>query len=153
VGAELARAKALVETVVERLGVDPKTALAKEGADSVTWTLQRGSAAVLITLAVRESGAGGATTTYLRVISPVITLPEAGHEELFRHLLELNAKGLANAAFGLVDSRVVAVSERPTDDLQESEIEQMIRHLAAVADTYDDRLRKQFGGKRASDQA
>jgi hypothetical protein len=156
VEAELARARALVETVVERLGVDPKTALAKADESSVTWTLQRGSAAVLITLATREAGPGGATKTYLRVVSPVLTLKAAdgaGHEPLFRHLLQLNAQGLANAAFGLVDERVVAVSERPTEDLQVSEVEQMVRHLAAVADTFDDRLVKQFGGKRASDQA
>jgi hypothetical protein len=86
-------------------------------------------------------------------VSPVLTLPSDGLEALFRHLLELNAAGLANAAFGLVDQRIVAVSERPTEDLQDAEVEQMIRHLAAVADTYDDRLKKQFGGDRASDKA
>jgi hypothetical protein len=149
---ELARARALVETVVARLGVDPATAMAKQDGASVTWTLQRGSAAILITLADRPSGADGKTTTYLRVISPILTLDAGPQETLFKHLLELNAQGLANAAFGLIDQRVVAVSERPTEDMQVGEVEQMVRHLAAVADTYDDRLSKQFGGKRASDK-
>lgn len=126
--------------------------MAKADGASVTWTLQRGSAAILITLADRPSGPDGKTTTYLRVISPILTLGEGANEPLFKHLLELNAQGLANAAFGLVDKRVVAVSERPTEDMQVGEVEQMIRHLAAVADTYDDRLTKQFGGKRASDK-
>jgi Putative bacterial sensory transduction regulator len=146
---ELARARGLVEEVVKGLGIAPKTALAKEDADGATWTLQRGSAAIVITLATRPSNAAGELRTYLRVVSPVLTLtptgkPE-GHEPLFKHLLELNAAGLANAAFGIVDQRVVAVSERPTDDLQAAEVDQMIRHLAAVADTFDDRLLKQFG--------
>ena len=151
----MARARALVEEVVKRLGVDPKACLAKEDARNVTWTVQRGSAAVLITLATRDSQeTPPRATTYLRVVSPTLTLPAGAkpgdHEVLFRHLLELNAAGLANAAFGLIDQRVVAVSERPTDDLQASEVEQMVRHLAAVADTYDDRLAKQFGSKRAA---
>ena len=39
-----------------------------------------------------------------------MTLPDASKREaLFKHLLELNAQGLANAAFGLVNERVVAV--------------------------------------------
>ena len=52
---------------------------------------------------------------YLRVASPVVTLPAdaAKQAPLFRKLLELNAAGLANAAFGLIGDRVVAVSERP----------------------------------------
>ena len=81
-----------------------------------------------------------------------MTLPdEAKRAELYKHLLELNAQGLANAAFGLVSDRVVAVSERPTRDMQVEEVGQMIRHLAALADTYADRLVKAFGGKLASD--
>jgi hypothetical protein len=52
---------------------------------------------------------------------------------------------MANAAFGLLGERIVAVSERPTVGLDEGEVEQMIRHLAAVADTFDDRLEKEFG--------
>ena len=44
-----------------------------------------------------------------------------------------------------------AASERPTHGLDAVEVEQMVHHLAAVADTYDDRLVAEFGGKRASD--
>ncbi len=145
---ELVRTRGLVEKVVADLGIDPKTALAKQDSEGVTWTLQRGSAAIVIALATRRVSSGGELRTYLRVASPVFTLAESGAcEPLFRHLLELNAAGLGNAAFGLIDQRVVAVSERPTEDLQAAEVEQMIRHLGAVADTYDDRLRAQFGGR------
>jgi len=145
---ELARTRKLVEEVVAGLGVDPKVALKKDGAEGTTWTLQRGSAPIIITLGSRQTGPDGALHGYLRVVSPVLTLAEKGpHEALFRHVLSLNAAGLSNAAFGLIDDRVVAVSERPTDCLQSNEIDQMVRHLAAVADTYDDRLMSQFGGR------
>jgi hypothetical protein len=145
---ELARARGLVEEVVAGLGIDPTVALAKEDAQGATWTLKRGSAPIIITLAARPAAPVGELRTYLRVVSPVLTLTDEGpHEPLFRHLLELNAAGLANAAFGLIDQRIVAVSERPTEDLQAAEVDQMLRHLAAVADTYDDRLLAQFGGR------
>jgi hypothetical protein len=150
VEAEFSSAKALVEGVIKGLGVDPAATRAKSEADQASWTLQRGSAAVLITIVKRKEDGG----VYLRVISPVMTLPEPGKREpLFKHLLELNAAGLANAAFALVSERIAVVSERPARGMDASEVEQMVRHLSAVADTYDDRLVKAFGGKRASDKA
>ena len=114
----------------------------------MSWTFQRGSAAILVNLTQRKED----DILYLRVISPVMTLPDASaREALFIRLLELNGKGLANCAFGLIGDRVVVVSERPAQGLDANEAEQIIRHLAAVADTYDDKLVAEFGGKRASD--
>jgi hypothetical protein len=148
---DFAGTRALVEAAIRTLGVEPSVALAKEAGGQASWSLQRGSAAILISLASRDSGHGGKVGVYLRVISPVMTLPPPDKREaLFRHLLELNAQGLANAAFGVVGERVVAVAERPTEDMQGEEVTQMVRHLAAVADTYDDRLVKAFGGELAS---
>jgi len=153
VGDDFAGTRALVEAAIQTLGVSPASARAKEGDGHASWTLQRGSAAILIALATRDAGTGGSPAVYLRVISPVMSLPDASKREgLYKHLLELNAQGLANAAFGLVNDRVVVVSERPAQDLQSEEVGQMVRHLAAVADTYDDRLVKAFGGELASDK-
>jgi hypothetical protein len=149
---DFSSAKALVEEAIRALGVEPSSALAKGGEGQMSWTLQRGSAAILITLMTRKGKPAGTNEPYLRVISPVMTLPdEEKRVALYKHLLELNAQGLANAAFGLLNERVVAVSERPTKDMQGGEVSQMVRHLAALADTYDDRLVKAFGGKLASD--
>jgi hypothetical protein len=153
---DFASAKALIEAAIQVLGLSPASVLAHQpsdgkSGDNASWTLQRGSAAILITLATREIGPAGKRCVFLRVISPVMTLPEpAKREALYKHLLELNAQGLANAAFGLVGSRVVAVSERPAEDMQAAEVVQIVRHLAALADTYDDRLVKAFGGELAS---
>jgi type III secretion system-like peptide-binding chaperone len=143
-------AKALIEKVIEGLGVDPAKVRAKSTGDEANWTLQRGSAAILVTAVLRKEDGG----VYLRVISPIMTLPEASKREgLFRRLLELNGAGLGDAAFGVLNERVVAVSERPAAGLDAAELNHMIRHLAAVADTYDNRLVKDFGGKLASDKS
>jgi len=142
-------AKQRVEATLTRLGLDPSAVRAKDAPTTASWTLQRGSAAILITVSQRPED----DKMYLRVISPVVTLPEATKREaLFTRLLELNGSGLANCAFGLIGDRVVVVSERPAEGLDDVEVEQTIRHLGAVADTYDDRLVKEFGGTRAADK-
>jgi hypothetical protein len=143
------RAKDLVEQTIRTLGLDPAASRAKDAPTTCSWTLQRGSAAILVNLTYRKED----NNLYLRVVSPVSTLPEASRREaLFTRLLELNGSGLANCAFGLIGDRVVLVSERPAEGLDPEEVEQIIRHLGAVADTYDDRLVKEFGGRRASDK-
>lgn len=141
-------AKKLVEAAIRKIGLDPATCRASSASGGQSaWTLKRGSASVLVAVTKREDEG----VSYLRVASPVVTLPAdpARHEALFRKLLELNAAGLANAAFGLMGDRVVVVSERPVAGLDEGEVDQTVRHLAAVADTFDDRLEKDFGATRA----
>jgi hypothetical protein len=140
-------AKSLVEATIAKLGVDPATTRVPAGPQAAAWTLKRGSASVLVTVTRHDDE----NATYLRVASPVVTLPAdpSVHTALFRKLLEMNGAGLANAAFGLVGDRVVAVSERPAEGLGPEEVEQAIRHLAAVADTFDDRLARDFGAIKA----
>ncbi len=141
-------AKRLVEEVIVKLGFDPAKLRGADNAGLSTWTIQRGSAAVLVSVAKSDRG----DEAFLRATSPVMTLPDDPQvSPLFRRLLELNGQGLANAAFGIVNDRVVVKSERPTLGLDGAEVEQIIVHLSAVADTYDDRLVKEFGGQRASD--
>jgi anti-sigma factor RsiW len=152
VGNDFETAQSLVEATIRKLGIEPATCRAPAGpapaAGAVAaWTLKRGSASVLVTVTYHDDE----KTTYLRVASPVVNLPAdaAVHPALFKRLLEMNAAGLANAAFGLIGDRVVVVSERPTDGLGAEEVEQTVRHLAAVADTFDDRLAKEFGATKA----
>lgn len=140
--------RAVVESVIQKLGLDPAQAKVTESANQITWTLARGSANVLITVVHRPEQ----KNTFLRVAAPVMVPdPSKPREPLFQRLLEMNAGGLANVAFGWLNEKVVVVSERPVEGLDPKEAEQMIRHLSAVADTFDDRLVKEFGGKRASD--
>lgn len=143
-------ARLLVEETIKSLGIDPARARAKEEPTQISWSLKRGSASVLVSVATQP---GAPERAWLRVAASVMIAPEDAEKKaaLFRRLLELNARGLLNAAFGLVDDRVIAVSERPTAGLDREEVEQIVKHLSAVADTYDDRLVAEFGGKRASD--
>ena len=140
-------AKKLVEDTIRKLGLDPATTRGPSSDTQSAWTLKRGSASVLVTVTRHEDQ----DETFLRVASPVVTIPadRTQHAALFRRLLEINAGGLANAAFGMVGDRVVAVSERPVEGLGLEEVEQIVRHLAAVADTFDDRLEKEFGAAKA----
>jgi hypothetical protein len=141
-------AKKLVEDTLRKLGLDPAAMHANAGGSNsqAAWTLKRGSASVLVTVTHRADE----KASYLRVAAPVVVLPAdaARHQALFRHLLELNAAGLANAAFALAGDKVIVVCERPTPGLGAEEVEQSIRHLAAVADTFDDRLEKEYGATR-----
>jgi hypothetical protein len=146
--AEFNRARELVEKTLARLGLDPAQSQRKSSPHLASWAFKRGSAAVLVTIAKADRG----DAVYLRVASPVMFLPPPeNHLALFRRLLELNGQGLANAAFALFGNEVMVASERPTQGLDIEEVEQIVRHLSAVADTYDDRLVKEFGGRRCSD--
>jgi hypothetical protein len=144
-----ASTKTLVEGALVRFGVDPAAVRVKDDPTQVSYALKRGSAAVLVSVTSRPDQGGEAV--FLRVVSPVIFVPSGEKSALYQFLLELNANGLVNAAFGVLGEHVVAVSERPARGLDESEVEQVIKHTSAVADTYDDRLAKQFGGKRVAD--
>ncbi len=141
-------AKKLVEETIRKIGLDPSTCKASAGTEhQVAWTFKRGSAQILVMVTKRADEG----VTYLRVASPVVTVPADAAKQagFFRKLLELNAAGLANAAFGLMGERVVVVSERPTAGLDAVEVDQTVRHLAAVADTFDDRFEKDFGATKA----
>jgi hypothetical protein len=145
---EFEHAKGLVEEVVAKLGLDPAQVRTQHRDDIVMWSIQRGSAVILLSVAKNDRGDAAS----LRAISPLMTLPpEEKLQGFFRRLLELNGHGLVNAAFGIMGDRVVVKSERPTAFLDSAEVEQIILHLSAVADTYDDRLVGEFGGRRATD--
>ena len=143
-------ARKLVEDAITGFGIDPAKIRAKDEVNQIAWSLKRGSASVLVSIAAQ---ADAPARSWFRVAASVMIAPSEGGKKmaLYERLLELNARGLLNAAFALVGDRVIAVSERPTAGLDRGEVEQMIKHLSAVADTYDDRLVAEFGGKRASD--
>ncbi|MFO0548173.1 MAG: YbjN domain-containing protein [Polyangiaceae bacterium] len=142
----------IVEAVFTKLGLKAESLLVSEASDRVVYQLRRGSADVLVVLA--EDGEGDAPSRgYVRIVAPVMVPPpdDDVRLRLFERLLSLNASGLHNAAFGFHEGKVIVVSERPSAHLEVGEVEQMVKHLSAVADTFDDRLVKEFGGKRASD--
>ena len=55
---------------------------------------------------------------------------------------------MRNAAFGVLNDGVVVVSERPAEGLDPQEVEQILKHVGAVADHYDDQFIKEWGVAR-----
>lgn len=142
------RAVSLVEQTIAALGIDPATTRnAREG--HVAYALRRGSARILV--AVHSPGPE-LREGRIRVIAPVIGLPEGDAvNDLYRFLLEANARDLVGAAFGINKDEVVVVAERAVRDLDASEVDAMIRNVGRVADRYDDELAETFGARRSSD--
>lgn len=139
----------LVEATIRGLGIDPIAARMPAPDGGHAWSLMRGSAAIAIFL---RGPRANEDSPHLRVVSPMVRIDKAHELPLYRRLLELNAGGLASVAFGVLDGKVVAVSERPTRDLDASEMKYVVQIVGAVADHYDDDFTRNFGGARVSDK-
>jgi hypothetical protein len=143
---DVTRAVELVEATIRALGVDPTSAKIPGDDKTHAYALRRGSARVVIAVS-RGEGAG-----VFRVLAPVVHAPDASKEAVvFRRLLELNAREVSGAAFGLFGDEIVAVTERSTKDLDASEVEATVKNVGRIADRWDDVLAQEFGLKRASD--
>lgn len=148
---DLERAVALVEQAVRVLGIEPDKARVHSGGVVDAYSLQRGSASLLVIL---QAGTRPEDKGSIRVVAPVVELPEddAAQLTMFRRLLEANGKELVNAAFAIVNDQVAVVSERTVEDLDASEVDRMLRTVGRVADRYDDALASEFGVQRVADR-
>lgn len=138
--------KGVVERAIESFGVKAEAVRVEATDTQATYSLMRGSALTLVSVALREA------EVVLRVACPVMSVPhDDKRAALFQRLLELNANpAVGGAAFALAGDRIVVVSERPGVGLDETEAAHVIRRASAVADTFDDRLVTEFGGEKAS---
>jgi hypothetical protein len=135
---------AMVEDVLVERGRTIEDARARAERDEQrAWEVQQGSATVRIALTMRDEA------PHLRVISTVLTVtPTVDEVALFTRLLKLNRTALCSAAFALDGRYVQIVAERPTLDLDRSEVFDLIRRVETYADEYDDSLVAEFGGAR-----
>lgn len=133
---------AMVEDVLLELGHFVNDCRVRTtGGETHAWEVHRGSAEVRISLLERGDA------PHLRVASVVMTLDDGVEAvRLYRHLLSLNRIALCSAAFAVDSEYVLIVSERPTMDLDRSEVLDLIRRVELYADQYDDQLVAQFGG-------
>ncbi len=139
----------MVEEVIGELGLAPVENRLQTESGNPAWGLMKGSAQVFVFI---NPGAAEDDFNSIQVIAPVVTLPPPGGQlALFRHLLELNARELTGAAFGVKGDTIVLTVDRSTQDLNRSEVKDMILRVGYYADTYDDALVSQFGGRRHSD--
>lgn len=137
--AGFAKASATIESVLRKLGLDPAASRVRDEETTRAWGMLRGSAQVLLMVTGADEGA------WVRVIAPVVKLPkEDKRPAFFERLLELNARAMRNASFGLLNDGVVIVSERPSAGLDDHEVEQILKHVGALADHYDDLFMKEY---------
>ena len=137
----------LLEEVLRKLGVEPGGAAVRTEPETVAWGIRRGSAQVLL---MASHGADGAI--WVRCIAPVVKVPTTAEARLtvYSRLLDLNAKIMRNAPFGVLNDHVVVVSERPAEGLDAGEVEQILRHVGATADHYDDLFEREHGLAKSS---
>jgi hypothetical protein len=128
-----------VEQILSTIGIDPIKV--RMNTDSgFGWSFQRGSAVIEIFVS-QQNNVG-----YLQVLSPILHLPINGLLPLYRRLLELNLQ-LTNASLGVYLDVVYLFSERPLEGLDATEVDSIVKMVAAYADDLDDKLVNEFGGR------
>ena len=132
----------MIEGFFKKINLNPRDQRLPRS-DTLGWWLYRGSALVYIILNQHDK------TPTVRIISPILYLPEDHILPFYRRCLELNME-LVNCAFGVIDDRIALVSERPITGLDHQELEGTLHYLAVVADDIDDKLAAEFNAKMYS---
>ncbi len=128
-----------IEKFLEKVGYNPadvRLDVSEKG--NYGWRAHKGSASILIFLL------GSQETKVLRVVSPILKLPQENLLPFYRRLLETNLT-IPGCSLGVKGDEVVVFSERVLTGLRASEIEMAIDMVASVADGIDDELSKEFG--------
>lgn len=148
-GGSLDRARLLVENLLRSHGLDPTRHLLSEGDDSCSWLFWAGGPPA------SEAGEAGKTllvmsvflargSCYFRVSSPIVFLPEGDRQkDFYRRLLDLNSE-MVSSALATVGSEVHVVSVRPVQDLDGSEVEDIIRSVSGYANMLREQLHREF---------
>jgi hypothetical protein len=130
--------KETIETVISSLEQNNSAMVVKtEG--GYLWKFQYGSVEVFVQL----SGEGD--EDLFTVWSYVLNLPAQDEPGLMRKLLEMNWAETFETRFGIIDNRVVVLSQRTIADLSPEEISRAITLVATVADDHDESLKEMFG--------
>jgi hypothetical protein len=148
--ANLKATRDMVEKVIAELGLSNEDNRLQTEDGSLAWGMMRGSAQVYIFV---RPGAEEDDYNSIQVVSPVMRIPENDSIRLmlYKHLLTLNTQEITGAGFGIKDDTVVIIADRSTEDLDHSEVKDMILRVGFFADHYDDALVTQYGGLRYSD--
>lgn len=81
------------------------------------------------------------------LISPIMTVPTKGREQLYRRLLELSFLTTADASFAIdaAKDEVYVRALRRLSGLDYEEFEDLLDTVSRVADEWDDVLKREFG--------
>ncbi|HMO24048.1 MAG: YbjN domain-containing protein [Cyanobacteriota/Melainabacteria group bacterium] len=138
-------AVAMVEQYFRRRGLDPNEHCLKDAA-GYGWWITEGSAKIYVFIQDSPHGA------VLRITSPLVFLPQDNRESCYRKLLDLNSN-LSSCALSTHDDIVLVVAQRPTFGLVQEELDDLVWHVAYVADLLDNKLADEFGCQMYTDEA
>jgi Putative bacterial sensory transduction regulator len=137
--AETSTHKDVIETVISSLAQND-SAMVGQTEKGNLWKFQYGSVEVFVQLT------GETDEDLLTVWSPVLKLPAKDESGLMRRLLEMNWGQTYESRFGLMNDRIVVLSQRTVADLSPEEISRAITLVATIADDNDEALKETFGG-------
>lgn len=113
-------------------------------AERKNWRWKNGSANIEV-LIDKLNFSNGSRRDYLRVFSPLMTIPANNLLAFYRHLLELNDSKLGVKLTIMPNSQMVyATYERDIKGMDYSELSTCIADLEYWADKLDDELKAQF---------
>lgn len=135
----------MVEAYFRKRGLDPAEH-ALTDAQGYGWWLTEGSAKVYVFVQVSQHGA------VLRITSPLVFLPDSNREAMYRKLLDLNSS-LSSCALSTHDNIVLVVAQRPIFGMVQEELDDLVWHVAYVADLLDNKLADEFGCRMYTEEA
>lgn len=137
--AETSTHKEVIETVISSLAQDD-SAMVSQTEKGNLWKFQYGSVEVFVQLT------GETDEDFLTVWATVLKLPAKDELGLMRKLLEMNWDRTYETRFGLMDDRIIVLSQRTVADLSPEEISRAVTLVATIADDNDEALKETFGG-------
>ena len=129
----------MVEDLFRKIGLDPHQIRLKN-TDAIGWYALRGSVGIYVLINQIKN------VHTIRVISPVLFLPENNILPFYRALLEYNMN-LINCAFCVHQDQACLVNERPIQGLDFIELQGTIDYISRFADDVDDKLMTEFGAR------
>ncbi len=125
----------LIDSVLLRYGMDP-----------TLWTDLSGWRHMMIGSAEGFAGVveWQPDDYYLVVLAPILDIPEESKQqpEFYQMLLELNYHGTLSAHFSIYEDTLYLGITRPIRSLDEEEVDEALRTVMILADSYDDRLKE-----------
>jgi hypothetical protein len=131
---------ATVENGIRLLGLAPEEVRTDEYAH---WSLQRGSAEILMFLRMSRSTEGDKPA--LVIMSRIMDLPAVNRELLFETVLKYNFV-FVSESFCIENNALYIKTSRFAHGIDPEEVMILLDHLSAAADELDDELQEKFKG-------
>jgi len=130
----------MVEACITELGIDPIKVRTPNKAGE--WELSKGSITLWVSITYLEQN----KSTYIQVLSPVVSVPAQNIQRFYEELLETNHT-LYGVAFTKYERWIYVKAIREVEGLDSSELFNMITRVGNYADMYDDVFWAKYSAK------